>query len=296
MANGVAPTPQDRLSAYEQAKAANKQKTVASSYPPVGGGYYGSSTAGAGDNRGQVAMGTPITENLQTWPVGAANPGLRTYYSQYYHYVPITTAQGGNLVNTLPSWQWNLFNAVAQARGGQSSVNSVFDEYAARSAYETGFGRNLSPTDLLLADLNAGRVQLGDGFTDGGGSGSYGGGGYGGGASVGQVNLMNPEDARAVIDQLAMQMIGRMVTDREFKQYYKAINKVEMANPATARMDVDADGNPVQVVEAGLGAEGRTAALQDIVRGNKDFNEFAIGSQMTDLMSQYLQKRGIFRG
>lgn len=203
MANGYRPSA-DR-SEYEKRKEAARNRETASTYPSVPGGYSPSSTASAAANRGQVAMGTPIVENLRTWPVGAARPGMFTYYSQYYHYVPVTTAQGGNLVNTLPRWQWDLFNAVAQARGGQSNVNSVFDEYAARSAYETGFGRNLSPTDLLLADLADGKVSLGD---DGsGGGGYYGGGGYGGGfggGSVGSVNLTNPEDARAVINQLSL--------------------------------------------------------------------------------------------
>jgi len=197
--------------------------------------------------------------------------------------------------------------AMARTVHTNSTGGTLWDDFTAQSAWlasPQGGGVIITPYELAAqwaADGGGAYDQARgiDPTSSGGGSGSYGGGGgggYGGGASVGQVNLMNPEDARAVIDQLAMQMIGRMVTDREFKQYYKALNKVEMANPATARMGVDADGNPVQVVEAGLGAEGRTAALQDIVRGNKNFNEFAIGSQMTDLMSQYLQKRGIFRG
>lgn len=291
------PTSADR-SEYQRQREAAQQRTNASTYgPPVGGGYYGSSTASAASNRGQVAMGTPIVENLQTWPVGAARPGMYTYYSQYYHYVPVTTAQGGNLVNTLPRWQWDLFNAVAQARGGQSNVNSVFDEYAARSAYETGFGRNLSPTDLLLADLADGKVSLGDDGSSGGYyGGGYGGGGYGGGGSVGSVNLTNPEDARAVINQLSLQMLGRTVTDREFKRYYKSLTELEMSSPQTVRMDVDDEGNPIQVVEGGLGAEGRTAALQESLRGAKDYNEYTIGSQSADLMMQYLQKRGMFSG
>lgn len=287
------PTSADR-SEYQKRKEAARNRETASTYPSVPGGYASSSTASAASNRGQVAMGTPIVENLQSWPKGAAKPGMFTYYSQYYHYVPVTTAQGGNLVNTLPRWQWDLFNAVAQARGGQSSVNSVFDEYAARSAYETGFGRNYSPTDLLLADLADGRVSLGDEASGGGYS--YGGGGYGGGGSVGSVNLTNPEDARAVINQLSLQMLGRTVTDREFKQYYRSLTELEMSSPQTVRMDVDEDGNPIQVVEGGLGAEGRTAALQESLRGAKDFNEYAIGSQAANLMTQYLQERGMFSG
>ena len=296
MARGDVPTSADR-SEYQKRKEAAQNRETVSTYPSVPGGYSPSSTAGAAANRGQVAMGTPIVENLQTWPVGAARPGMYTHYSQYYHYVPVTTAQGGNLVNTLPRWQWDLFNAVAQARGGMSNVNSIFDEYAARSAYETGFGRNYSPTDLLLADLADGRVTLGDDGS-GGGGGYYGGGGGfgGGGGSVGSVNLTNPEDARAVINQLSLQMLGRTVTDREFKTYYKSLTELEMSSPQTVRMDVDDEGNPVQVVEGGLGAEGRTAALQESLRDSKDYNEYTIGSQSADLMMQYLQKRGMFSG
>jgi hypothetical protein len=110
------------------------------------------------------------------------------------------------------------------------------------------------------------------------------------------VNLTNPEDARAVINQLSLQMLGRTVTDREFKTYYKSLTELEMSSPQTVRMDVDDKGNPVQVVEGGLGAEGRTAALQESLRDSKDYNEYTIGSQSADLMMQYLQKRGMFSG
>lgn len=133
----------------------------------------------------------------------------------------------------------------------------------------------------------------GGGYYGGGGGGGYGGGG---GGSVGTVNLSNPEDARAVIDQLALKMIGRTVTDREFKDYFKELRKVERKNPATVSMGTDANGNPVQVVEGGLGAEGRTAAMQDIVRDNPNYNEFTLGSQTVNLMSRWLQERGVFRG
>ena len=239
MANGDVPTSADR-SEYQKRKEAAQNRATASEYgPPMGGGYYGSSTASAASNRGQVAMGTPIVENLQSWPKGAAKPGMYTYYSQYYHYVPVTTATGGNLVNTLPRWQWDLFNAVAQSRGGLSNVNSVFDEYAARSSYETGFGRNLSPTDLLLADLADGRVALGEDQSGGGGGYSYGGGGggYGGGGGGGSVSLTNPTSARGLLMQTMQSVLGRNPTNDEYKTFLQVLNEAEMANPNTASFE-----------------------------------------------------------
>lgn len=253
----------------------------------------------------QPVMGSYGAETFMSMPVGGSPQRIRT---QYWQYTSVSMQDAENLFYQQPTWAIQAFQDVAEQynRTNQynTSAGAMFKRMLTESKMLASQGIFRSPVEILYDKVDAGVLGMagpgsdGSGASPSGGSGSYGGGGggYGGGASVGQVNLMNPEDARAVIDQLAMQMIGRMVTDREFKQYYKALNKVEMANPATARMGVDADGNPVQVVEAGLGAEGRTAALQDIVRGNKDFNEFAIGSQMTDLMSQYLQKRGIFRG
>lgn len=298
MARGDIPTGRERsvgTSDYAKAKAAGQARQTASTYPSVGGGYTPTSMNSAAENRGQVAIGTPYSEVLRTQPVGAAQPGMFTYYSQYYNYVPVSNATDGNYVNTLPRWQWELFASVARARGGLSNVNSVWDEYAQRSAYESGYGRNMSPTDLLLMDLADGRVKLGDDDSGGGGY-SYGGGGGFGGGAVGSVNLTNPDDARAVINQLAVQMLGRTVSEREFKRYYKALTELEMSSPQTVRMDVDDKGNPVQVVEGGLGAEGRTALLQEQLRTAKDFNEQTIGSQAVDLMSRYLQERGVFRG
>ncbi len=61
-------------------------------------------------------------------------------------------------------------------------------------------------------------------------------------------------------------------------------------------MTVGKDGTPTQETQAGLGAEGRTAAIQDAIRENPRFNEYTIGSQAVSLMSRYLQERGVFGG
>jgi hypothetical protein len=198
--------------------------------------------------------------------------------------------------------------ALARTVHTNSTGGTMWDAFTTQSAWlatPEGGGIIVTPYELAAqwAASGGGVYDQARGIdgSDGGGSYSYGGGGgYGGGgyggASVGSVNLTNPEDARAVINQLAVQMLGRTVSDREFKQYYQALNELEMSSPQTVRMDVDDKGNPVQVVEGGLGAEGRTALLQEQLRTAKDFNEQTIGSQAVDLMGKYLQERGVFRG
>lgn len=196
--------------------------------------------------------------------------------------------------------------AMARTVHTNSTGGTMWDTFVTQSAWlatEQGGGVIVTPYELAAqwAADGGGVYDQARGNMPGGGSYSYGGGGGGyygggGGGSVGSVNLTNPDDARAVINQLSLEMLGRTVTDKEFRRYYKALTDLEMSKPQTVRMDVDADGNPIQVVEGGLGPEGRTAALQESIRGSKDFNEYAIGSQAVDLMSQYLQERGVFRG
>lgn len=259
----------------------------------------------------QPVMGSYGAETFQSIPVNGSPQRVR---STYWQYTSVSMGDAENLFYQQPPWAVAAFQDAAneynRVNQYNTSAGAMFKRMLAESKMLASQGIFRSPVEILYDKVDAGVLNMsgpgsdGTGSSSSGGSTYYGGGGYGGGgyggggggASVGTVNLSNPEDARAVINNLALQMIGRTVTDREFKTYYKELNKAEMANPATVRMDVDKKGNPVQVVEAGIGAEGRTAAMQESLRGNESYNEFTLGSEAVNLMSRYLQERGIFRG
>jgi hypothetical protein len=275
VSKGYRPSADRAESAYSQAKKAADARQTASTYTAPGRGYSGSSTASAAANRGKVAIGTPYAEVLKTRPVGSAQSGMVTNYGQYFDYVSLDLSQGGNLVNNLPRWQYDLFFAVGQARGGLSSANSVWDEYAARSAYESGFGRNLSPTDLLLQDLMDGRVSLGDRDPSGGGYRSYGGGGFGGGGGSSSVSLTDPTSARGLLMQTMRSMLGRNPNEDEYTTFLEALNEAERANPRTVAMEgntaVQAGG-----LDPGMIAMEYVEGLEefDSIQGQRAFDSF----------------------
>lgn len=265
-------------------------------------------------NQGQATYVPPAYNGSPMVPVAAGIPGLPAIYSTSAYanigktqWAPKSVVGGpmffGGGYFTGPQGQAYALELERAARTihPNSTGNSLWEMAVDQSEWLASTGQIVTPYELIRQyfESGGGVYDAARGGSPGGGGYSYGGGGYGGGyggGSVGQVNLTNPEDARAVINQLSLQMLGRTVSDKEFKQYYKSLNELEMSSPQTVRMDVDADGNPVQVVEGGLGAEGRTAALQESMRGAKDYNEYTIGSQAADLMMQYLQKRGMFSG
>lgn len=275
----------------------------------------GPSTAGSGWRGTYSFQQPPAYQNSQQVPLrrgagGYSGIPLTAPYWAPASVVASPTFYGGGYFSGPQGREFALqLEAMARTVHTNSTGGTMWDTFTTQSAWlatEQGGGVIVTPYELAAqwAADGGGVYDQARGIGPGGGSGSYsysgGGGGYygggGGGASVGSVNLTNPEDARAVINQLSLQMLGRTVTDREFKQYYKSLTDLEMSSPQTVRMDVDDEGNPVQVVEGGLGAEGRTAGLQESLRGAKDYNEYTLGSQAVSLMSRYLQERGVFRG
>lgn len=169
-----------------------------------------------------------------------------------------------------------------------SSGNTLWEEAVKLSEFEADMGRVVPPYTFVEAwAADGGGVR--DLFqSSGGGSGYYGGGGGGSSTSI---NLTNREDARAVIDQLAISMIGRTVDDKEFEKYYQVLTSAERANPTTVAME---GGTVVQ--QSGLGSSGRQAILEQALRENEDFADFQMGSQMIGMFQRYLQEREVFSG
>lgn len=164
----------------------------------------------------------------------------------------------------------------------------VWEDAVAASMSKSQRGEYVTPLSIALGWLEEWQTNFKP-EDDGGGSGSYGGGGFGGGGGAGQINLMNEEDARAVVNSLASQMLGRTVNEKEFQQYYKSLLSLQRANPSS--VSVDDAGNTV--VQDPMGAEGLRYNLEEQMRNTEDFVTNSVGTQAIGLLEKYIQSRRI---
>ena len=252
---------------YEDYKAFALQQTAPSAFETRG--------------QGLSSVASPYAEVLKTMPRGGGN-GVFSY--EYYTYDQVSKSQAATIgfYRNQPLAQQQLWEQAGAELG--RSGHSLYNDYVEFSAFRGGEGVMVSPWELLMNDLATGSAQLKD--PNGSGSGSYGGGG--GGSTV---VLSNREDARSVIDTLALQMIGRTVNDKEFENYFSALGAAERANPTTVSME-----GSTAVQQSGMTAAGREQVLKDELRLNDDFAEFQVGGQMVGMFQQYLNEKGVFNG
>lgn len=255
---------------YEDAKAVALQMSAPTAFETRG--------------QGLSSVASPYAEVLKTMPRGGGN-GVFSY--EYYTYDQVSKSQAATIgfYRNQPLAQQQLWEQAGAELG--RSGHSLYNDYVEFSAFRGGEGVMVSPWELLMNDLASGAAGLKD--PGGGGPGSYGGGGGGGGGST--VVLSNREDARSVIDTLALQMIGRTVNDEEFENYFSALGAAERANPTTVSME-----GSTAVQQSGMTAAGREQVLKDELRLNDDFAEFQVGGQMVGMFQQYLNEKGVFNG
>lgn len=188
-------------------------------------------------------------------------------------------------------------NAAEALGGGARNDESTFAKYFARAADASRTGVDGGPAvmttawQLLMEDIRSGylpNVLPGEFKSDedsSGGGGGFGGGGGGGGDT--SVNLMNVNDARAVINAMASQMLGRTVTEKEFQSYYKTLLQLQKDNPQVVTMGED---GTVEVSQS-IGNEGLQYALEAEMRQDEDFAINSVGTQAMGLLQEFVQSR-----
>lgn len=216
----------------------------------------------------------------QTWiPANIADD--KTFFGGGYFTGPAGRAYAGEL------------EAWAKTIHSQSTGGSLWEEAVGQSEWLTEQGQYITPYQLVAqwaSDGGGVRDLFSGGSGSSGGGGGYSGGGGGGGTSSTTV-YTNKEDARSLINALALKMIGRTVNDSEFETYYQTLRGAEAANPTVVSM---AGSGVVQ--ESGLGAAGREEILTDAFRENEDYADYQVGGRMVDMFQQYLSERGVFDG
>jgi hypothetical protein len=98
---------------------------------------------------------------------------------------------------------------------------------------------------------------------------------------------MNEEDARAVVNNLANQMLGRTVSDKEFKMYYQNLLQLQRENPQTVEF-TDDGGTEVM---SPIGSDGLRYNLEEQMRNTEDFVTNTVGQQGMAMMEQYIASR-----
>lgn len=207
---------------------------------------------------------------------------------QYYRKVAQEEAVEG--FRELPRWQQLAWARAAEVLGGGSRTReSTYAHYVSMSGDLSARGINRDPIELLMEDVASGYMPnvFKDGSDDdSSGGGGYGGGGFGGGGST--TSLMNEEDARAVVNALSSQMLGRTVSDKEFKRYYETILDLQRSNP----QKVVETGDGAEVTDP-IGMDGLRYNLEEDMRGTKDYVTNAISTQAIGLLEQYIQSRRV---
>ena len=117
---------------------------------------------------------------------------------------------------------------------------------------------------------------------DGNGSGSS--GRYTGPTS--SVTLMNERDLRATADAVASTVVGRAISDDEFKTIMKQVRTAERAEPT-----VSVPGVGSSVSMPGLSAEGRQDIIRDSLMKGPEAEDYGKATKMMDLFYKTLEAR-----
>lgn len=173
------------------------------------------------------------------------------FYNQW-----VSKADASNLFTDLPDWQRKMFANMAAAKGGNTTPESVYKKYVTMSATRSKSGIIATPGELAYNDINEGKVPYSaSGERDGGGSRSYTG-------PVSRVTQLGDEDIRRMANDESMNLIGRDVTDEEFKKIMTAVRRAESRNPS-----VSGGRGASRTDISGLSAETRAEIIREKTAG-----------------------------
>ena len=111
-----------------------------------------------------------------------------------------------------------------------------------------------------------------------------GGGGYRG--PTVSTTLMNERDVRATADAVAATVIGRGITDDEFKKILQQVRTAERAEPT-----VTTPGVGTSVTQSGLSTQGRQDIIRDALMKGPEAEDYGKATKMMDLFYKTLEAR-----
>ena len=143
--------------------------------------------------------------------------------------------------------------------------------------------KDASRSGVSVFALLGGATPLGDDGDQGSG-GSRGSGGYSG--PVAQTTFMDERDVDRTANALALELIGRPLSQKELSKVTARLRSEEQANPT-----VTTPGVGSSVTQAGLSAEGRQDVLREVIAENPAFQQFQVDNTVLDTMLSELNKR-----
>ena len=103
---------------------------------------------------------------------------------------------------------------------------------------------------------------------------------------VSSTTFMDERDVDRTANALALELIGRPLSDKELAKVTKRLRSEESANPT-----VTTPGVGSSMTESGLSAEGRSDVLREVISENPDFQQFQVDHTVLDSMLASLTKR-----
>lgn len=197
--------------------------------------------------------GTRPTPGRAGRPPRASDPA----YNQW-----VSKADASNLFTDLPDWQQNMFAGMAAAKGGNSTAESIYKKYVGVSANRSKGenGEMITPGELAYSDISSGKAPYAGGGDTQAGPGTTGSRAYSG--PVARVTQLGDEDIRRMANDESMNLIGRDVTDAEFKKIMTAVRRAEARNP-----DVTSGKGANRTTVSGLSAETRAEIIREKTAG-----------------------------
>lgn len=178
----------------------------------------------------------------------------------------------------LPEATRQQLNAYAKMYHPNSTGESLWKKALAGSAEMTKLGQTTTAFEWL-----SGYTQS---LADGGQNGP-GGGGRGYSGPVSQTTLMDEQDVDRTANALALELIGRPLSQQELAKITKRLRKAEYANPTVTTPQ----GPGGSVTQSGLSAQGREDVLREVIAQNPEYEQFQVDHTVLDTMLAAFDKR-----
>lgn len=160
-----------------------------------------------------------------------------------------------------------------------STGESLWDKAISGAAALTEAGKPTTAFEWLSSYSE----QYGGDDPSGGSRGS-GRGGYSG--PVAQTTFMDERDVDRTANALALELIGRPLSQKELSKVTARLRSEEKANPT-----VTTPGVGSSVTQSGLSAEGRADVLREVIAENPEYQQFQVDTTVLDTMLSELNKR-----
>lgn len=135
----------------------------------------------------------------------------------------------GRMNNYYGEGNWSLSGGA-----GKAGVKGFWEQAVNISRAQANLGEPIpvfQAFDQILANAAAAGMTMGGAAAGGGG-----GGGAGAPTITGTVNLTDPGTAETLVDQALQQYLGRRASDKETREFRKALRKAEMKSPKEAEI------------------------------------------------------------